>query len=171
MRAPVARRPARCAGFSLLETVIAVALLAAVMMSLAGGISQSIHHDAVAHGSTAAFLLANQQIEAIRNQVQANPNAVSFIDSDGSTVDLAVNAPQLIDGSGNINFALTAPTGYEKQVVLNASGASGQSETYDVRWNVQHVQSGSATLLLLTVGVQPQNALDSNVVNLHALLP
>src|SRR5690348_16996514 len=72
MRASVARPPARCAGFSLLETVIAVALLAAVMMSLAGGISQSIHHDAVAHGSTAAFLLANQQIEAIRNQVQAN---------------------------------------------------------------------------------------------------
>jgi hypothetical protein len=150
---------------------MAVALLAAVMMSLAGGLSQSIHHDAVGRGSNTSFLLASQQIEAIRNQVQANPNASSFTDSDGSTVSLTVNDPQLIDTHGNINFQAAASPGYEKVVTLNSSGAAGEGETYDVRWNVQHVQSGSATLLLLTVGVQPQNALDSNAVNLHALLP
>lgn len=151
---------------------MAVALLAVVMMSLAGGISQSIHLESFSKQSNAAFLLANAQIEAIRTALQTNPAATSFTDADGSTVYLTVNSPQIVDRQDNIDFSLPVPSGYKKLVLLNSSAqTSGQAETYDVRWNVQQVWSGSSSMLLLTVGVRPQAALDSNPVNLHALLP
>src|SRR5579872_378783 len=116
-----------CAGFSLLETVMAVALLAVVMMSLAGGISQSIHLESFSKQSNAAFLLANAQIEAIRTALQTNPTATSFTDADGSTVRLTVTSPQIVDRQDNIDFSLPVPSGYEKLVTLNSSAqTSGQ---------------------------------------------
>lgn len=169
VRVPNSRRCGRCAGFSLLETVIALVLLATVMVSIGAGLSGTIRSTSFSRDTDQARLLASQQMDSLRAQFEASDPAVANLTG---TVGCSRNT------QNEINFAASPVSGYQKTVTLQLGTAGGASTSFDVRWNIQQVSlsgvnppSASDTAYLLTVGVKPSDAFNGNAVNLHALVP
>lgn len=156
-------------GFSLLETIVALALLAVVMVTLAAGLSRSVRMNSFSRSSNASLLLAAQQVERLRAQFEA---------SDPAVTSLTGTTGCALDSQNEIDFKSPAVTGYQALVpLLFGSDAAHQTENFDVRWNLQQLAiSGSNSpstadmVYLITVSVRPADTFNSNVVTLHALV-
>ncbi len=75
-------------GFSLIESIVAVGLLATTLITLAHLISVAVSTDAFARHATMAAILASQKMEAIRDArpLDESPPAIEFLDKDGNVV-------------------------------------------------------------------------------------
>lgn len=167
IRVPHSRRSGRAAGFSLLETVIALVLLATVMISLGAGLSGSIRSASFSRATDQARLLATQQLDRLRAGFEANDPSLMTLTG---TVGCDLNAQNEID------FSAAPVSGYQKSVTLSM-GDSGDSASFDVRWNIQQISisgamppSSSDAAYLITVGVKPHDTFNGNAVSLHALV-
>lgn len=163
-------------GFTLVETILAIAILAIGVMSLATLIPYATRNDYRSRMDTTATFIATRQLE----QMLAQPfTVVSFTSAaDGSTAtppSITVscsNPPPTPPAtcsagaalvSGRINFSQAAgsvPAGY-RRVYTIPPGVAGAPKinggTYDVRWNVAQNANGVRTIIIgaRPVGNQP----------------
>ncbi len=168
VRVPSSRRSVCCAGFSLLETVIALVLLATVMISVGAGLSGSIRSTSFSRTTDQARLLASQQIVKLRAQFEANDPSIAAV---AGTVGCALNSQKEID------FSVTPVSGYQNTVTLPMGDSGSSSASFDVRWNIQQISisgvnppSPTDKAYVITVGVQSRDTFNRNAVNLHALV-
>jgi Tfp pilus assembly protein PilV len=149
-------------GLSLLELMLAFLVLAIGL----GGITQllvtAIATDNRNSKDTTATLLAQKVIEQIASVNPAALNNVTVTDCAGnvwtvSTTDAAGPAgagANLVTSTSSFSYGAidqtqsysTIPAGYSMQYV-DCSSAGGTPITYDVRWNIMTLRSGSTRLI------------------------
>src|SRR3972149_76249 len=110
-------RSKRQTGFTLVETMIAIVILAAGIMSLVTLIPFATENDYRSRMDTTATFLAMQQLEKILAQPFVS---ASFTDDGGVTVNLTAGGRPLV--GGNIDFSGTSPAGYSRTVTITSSG-------------------------------------------------
>ncbi|MHB8734352.1 MAG: type IV pilus modification PilV family protein [Terriglobales bacterium] len=154
---------------SLLEVIIALALLATGVTAIAYTFSSTIRADTFNSSTDVARYLAQKQIEEMlaRYNLMSTPcvsgSCGTFTDSDGQTDALNDNNPQILNSSGELDFSTAQETGYNKTVLWPPS----TGVPYDIRWNV--VTAGG--IHSVTVGVHPLTGNGSGNVSLHSLTP
>src|SRR3990172_4622966 len=139
-------------GFSLAESMVAIAVLSIGVLSLARMIPFATRTDYGARTDSTATFIAMRQME----QMLAQPwDTLSFTDAaDGAGVTSTVNLACTCAGApctGNagapfvgttetINFSAAAVVGYRRTYIINESPAAGTVKVnqgvYDVRWHV-----------------------------------
>jgi prepilin-type N-terminal cleavage/methylation domain-containing protein len=124
-------------GFSLLEMLIAMALLLVGIVSVVQLVPASLQSNQNNRQDTTATVVAQRELDQILNQPIQN---TSFTDDDGRTINLGdpsknnvlVGAP-VIAGTANIDFTQAVVAGYNFTYVdpNNLAGAN-----YEVRWAI-----------------------------------
>jgi len=161
-------------GFSLLEAIVAIAVLSIGVLSLARLVPFATRTDYGARTDSTATFIAMRQLE----QMLAQPwNVTSFTDaaddaSTTATVNMACNcgggpctggnagAP-FVTGAEVINFNAGPVTGYRRLYTINNSAAAGTVKVnqgvYDVRWHItcNEYGVGNAGLWKFTVAAKP----------------
>ena len=159
-------------GFTLVETMIAIVILAVGVMSLATLIPYATRNDYRSRMDTTATFIATRQLEQMLAQPYNIPgNAyISEEDGDGNTASITVScgAPGCDAGAtvigGLICFAFpptvacpAPPAGYRRVYTIPASVVAGAPKinygTYDVRWHVSQNANGVRTIL---IAVRPE---------------
>ena len=145
-------------GFTLVETMIAIVILAVGVMSLATLIPYATRNDYRSRIDTTATFVAMRQLEQMLAQPYKVTSFTSEEDGNGNTVAINVScgAPGCAAGAtvigGLISFAGAAPAGYGRTYAIPASGVAGAPKinegTYDVRWNVSQNANGIRTILI-----------------------
>lgn len=153
-------RTNRAKGFSLVETMIAIGILAVGVMSLATLMPYATQNDYRSRMDTTATFIAARQLEQMLAQPYNIPNNsfTSAADGAGNTANIIVScgAPGCDAGAtlvgGLISFTGTAPAGYGRIYTIPASGIAGAPKvnggTYDVRWHITQNANGVRTILI-----------------------
>ena len=161
----------RNAGFSLIELLVAMTVLA---VGLLGGmivILTAIATNAKSRYDTAAVALAQSTMDRIivlsassdtqsTNVVDCNGNSYSMTTTGGDypgpgapLTDLS----GLATGTKVIDFTAAPVTGYRMLYTVCAAGASGNvgvPQTYDVRWNVINTTTGNSAAQVVLVAAK-----------------
>jgi Tfp pilus assembly protein PilV len=77
-------------GFSLVETVLAIALLTGTLVTLAQLVASSVHATAAAQYRTVATILAQQKMEELRGEATLNDEAGAIEHRDAAGVKVCV---------------------------------------------------------------------------------
>jgi prepilin-type N-terminal cleavage/methylation domain-containing protein len=149
-------------GFSLVELMIAITVLAIGMAGLAVLFSTAIMNNSRSKGDTSGTMLAQTVLEKIAAQPANTAASFTLTDCNPSgatnwTVATAGTASPgsgaAINASNGIDFTQpysAVPANYKMQFVTCGSG--GRQTPYEVRWNVQTM---SANTRLITVAARP----------------
>jgi prepilin-type N-terminal cleavage/methylation domain-containing protein len=141
-------------GFSLIELMIALTVLAIGMAGMALLFTTAAMGNSRAKGDTAGTMLAQTVLEKITAQPANNPNPVTLLDCNpnGATTWSITSAPggAPLDNNGSVDFTQAAVPNYAMQFV--SCGSGGRQVIYDVRWNVRTV---SANTRIITVSARP----------------
>ena len=161
-------------GFSLVEAIVAIAVLSIGVLSLARLVPFATRTDYNARTDSTATFIAMRQLE----QMLAQPwDILSFTDAADdagatATVNMActcgggpctngnAGAP-FVGGTEIINFTAAPVAGYRRIYTINNSAAAGTVKvnqgTYDVRWHITCHQYGvgNAGLWKITVAARP----------------
>jgi prepilin-type N-terminal cleavage/methylation domain-containing protein len=121
-------------GFSLIEMMIASAVLLIGVLSVASLIGYSISADFSSKNNTIATAAAERQMEQLRS----------------SAFNSLVDGGSILNSSGSITFAGSPVAGYSSTVTLADSDQIGKTVSYDVRWNIVTVNG----LKKITVAAQ-----------------
>ena len=166
-------------GFSMVETMIAIVILAVGVMSLATLMPYATQNDYRSRMDTTATFIAARQLEQMLAQPYIVTNFTSAADGAGNTANIIVScgAPGCAAGAtvvgGLISFAGAAPNGYGRIYTIPASGVAGSPKvnggTYDVRWNVSQNASGVRTILIAARPQGNQPGTTSLPANLRAV--
>jgi prepilin-type N-terminal cleavage/methylation domain-containing protein len=125
-------------GFSLLEALVAVSVIAVALMTLTQLVAISIHAGARARRSSIASVLAQEKLEALwSNGESLAPQAATSLD---------VNTPGLCDFLD------------EHGRSLGTGSAPPAGTVYVRRWSITPVSADPAASLLLQVAVAPRVA-------------
>ncbi len=124
-------------GFSLLEMLIAMAVLLVGIVSVVELVPASLQSNQNNRQDTTATVVAQRELDQIVDQPIQN---TSFVDADGRTINLGnpaqnnvlVGAP-VITGTANIDFTQAAVAGYSFTYV-DPNSAAGAN--YEVRWAI-----------------------------------
>ncbi|HEX6908691.1 MAG TPA: prepilin-type N-terminal cleavage/methylation domain-containing protein [Terriglobales bacterium] len=167
---PQTRRcPAPRAGMSMLELMVAMAVLAVGMTAVMALFHTAILTNNRAKVDTSATMLAQTVLEKIAAQPATQNAAISLTDCGATPTTWVIatagaaapgNGATLDGTSGAIDFTQTyadVPASYKMQFA--GCGAGGRQLTFDVRWNVQTV---SANTRLITVAARPLAATAGN---------
>jgi prepilin-type N-terminal cleavage/methylation domain-containing protein len=162
-----ASAPGRAAGMSMLELLIAMAVLAVGMSAVTALFHSAILTNNRAKVDSSATLLAQTVLEKIAAQPATQNAALSLTDCGGTAWVIASagaatpgNGASLDAVSGGIDFTQTyagVPVNYKMQYA--SCGAGGRQTVFDVRWNVQTV---TANTRLITVAARPLAAQGAN---------
>jgi prepilin-type N-terminal cleavage/methylation domain-containing protein len=168
-------------GFSLIELMIAIAVLAIGMSALAGLFTTAVMNNGRSKGDTSATMLAQSVLEKIAAQPASSAAALTLTDCNpsGGTNWTMATAGAASPGAGanldsntaSIDFtqsysAVTA--NYKMRFV--ACGNNGRQAIYDVRWNIQTIVANRTRVI--TVSARPQSAGNAtSVSNLMFALP
>ena len=81
-------KPRCAAGFSLLEAIFAIGLLATTLITFAQLVSVGVWTDALARHATLTSMYAAEKLEQLRSAQTVDPTAelMEFLDSDGNVV-------------------------------------------------------------------------------------
>jgi type IV pilus assembly protein PilV len=156
------RKQRRQAGFTLLELMIAVLILAVGLLAITALFATAIGNNGRSRVDSTATMLAESVIEQI-SAVLANGGPGSVTDCASPTpntwnIDSNVGGATLSGSS--IDFTQTSPpAGYQMDfVVCNGGGEAGTQATYDVRWNIAQVSTAPpSSSYLVTVAARPKN--------------
>lgn len=163
-------KPRGSKGFTLVETILAIALLGIGVMSLVTLIPYATRNDYRSRMDTTATFIATRQLEQMLAQPYSVTSFTSAADGAGNTANITVScgAPGCDAGAavagGLIDFSQAAgsvPAGYRRVYTIPQSGVAGSPKinqgTYDVRWHVDQNANGIRTILLavLPVGNPP----------------
>lgn len=156
-------------GFSLVELMIAITVLAIGMAGLAVLFSTAIMNNSRSKGDTSGTMLAQTVLEKIAAQPANAPATFTLTDCNpsGGTNWTIATAGTASPGSGatintstnGIDFTQAysaVPANYKMQFV--ACGSGGRQTPYEVRWNIQTI---SANTRLITVAARPLAAASS----------
>ncbi|MGA3326657.1 MAG: prepilin-type N-terminal cleavage/methylation domain-containing protein [Terriglobia bacterium] len=147
------------AGFSLIETLVALTVLAFALLGLAMLFPAEERLAKLSGVTSETARLAQKELDQIRENISA-PSG-SFTDLDGNTVEVAcpgtpgTSCGNPLTASGLIDFSQAAPVGFSTQL----TDPSGQQ--YSIRWNISVTNSnGRKTVLAgkavnLTGGLAP----------------
>ena len=162
-------KPRGSKGFTLVETLMAIAILSVGIMSLATLIPIATQNDYRSRMDTTATFVAMRQLEQMLAQPYNIPgNAyISEEDGDGNTESITVScgAPGCDAGAAVvgvlINFAQAAgdvPAGYRRVYTIPASSVAGAPKinggTYDMRWHI--TQSNTTGVRTILIAVKPE---------------
>ena len=146
-------------GFSLIELMIAIAVLAFGMSAVLGLFLIAMMNNGRSKGDSSATMIA----QAVLEKVAAQPSAAATVPvtlrdcnpagpvdwniftASGGTAQLAANQ--------EINFNAAPVAGYSMQ--FTSCGSGGRQMIYDVRWAVQNVSNNAR---VITVGARPAAA-------------
>jgi prepilin-type N-terminal cleavage/methylation domain-containing protein len=145
-------------GMSLIEMMIALAVLAIGMSALLGLIVTAIGNNNKAKVDTGGTLVAQMVVE----QMLAQPTSPTLIIQDCNAQDWTISsvdggspgAGATLTSSGGVDFTqayASVPANYKMQ--FRSCGANGGWTVYDVRWNVQTVTANRSRLV--TVSARP----------------
>ena len=168
-------------GFSLIELMIAIAVLAIGMSALAGLFTTAVMNNGRSKGDTTATMLAQTILEKIAAQPasSAAPFTLTDCNPPGGTNWTIATAGAVSPGAGanldsataNIDFTQSysaVTTNYKMQFV--SCGSNGRQAIYDVRWNIQTIVANRTRVI--TVSARPQTAGNTtSVSNLLFALP
>ena len=169
-RAPRASRFRRQRGMSLIELMMALFVLAVGLAGAMVLVSTAIAGNNRNKLDTTATLLSQMVLEKILTPGNSNlppnpallPHYVTVTDCTGATffIYLDPGGPALNAATGEINFAVPPPAiGYN--MIYTVCKAGGQTAVYDVRWNIQALQTsvgGTIYTKLVTVAARPTGA-------------
>lgn len=153
---------ARSLGMSMLELVVAMAVLAVGMTAVTALFHRAILTNNRAKVDTSATMLAQTVLEKIAAQPANQNAAISITDCAATSTTWTIatagaaspgNGANLDSNSGAIDFAQSyesVPSNYKMQFA--GCGAGGRQVMFDVRWNVQTV---TANTRLITVAARP----------------
>jgi prepilin-type N-terminal cleavage/methylation domain-containing protein len=147
-------------GMSLIEMMIALAVLAIGMSALLGLIVTAIGNNNKAKADTGGTLVAQMVVE----QMLAQPSSTALTIQDCNATNWAISSvPGASPGSGatltsagGVDFTQAfagVPANYKMQ--FRSCGAGGGWTVYDVRWNVQTITTRSR---MVTVSARPIGA-------------
>lgn len=130
-------------GFSLLEMLIAMAVLMVGIVSVVELVPASLQSNQNNRQDTTATVVAQRELDQILNQPIQN---ISFTDDDGRAINLGdptqnnvlVGAP-VIAGTANIDFTQSAVAGYNFTYLDPNNLAAAK---YEVRWAVVTTANG-----------------------------
>jgi prepilin-type N-terminal cleavage/methylation domain-containing protein len=175
-------RPGQAAyGFSLIELMIAIAVLAVGMSALVGLFITAVMNNGRSKGDTTATMLAQTVLEKIAAQPASSAATFTLTDCNpsGGTNWTIATAGAASPGAGanldsntaSIDFTQSysaVSANYKMQFV--SCGNNGRQATYDVRWNIQTIVANRTRVI--TVSARPQSAGNaSSVSNLMFALP
>jgi type II secretory pathway pseudopilin PulG len=143
-REPDLKRCQKERGFSLIELLIASFVLLTGVVAVAVMIGTSINRDLAAKNDTIAMSAAEQQMEILKTTdfVLFTPGG-STLQADG----------RLLFENPTTGSPYSAVQGYSTTVSLANSDQTGNTATYDVRWNVAYADAANS-LLRITVGAR-----------------
>lgn len=151
-----------CRGFSLVELMIAMVVLAVGLLAAAGLICAAMSTNVVPRlGSTSATLAEStmEQILAVPPEATGAAAATTLTDCAGNnfTINTLVGGSPLVTSQNEVtvDFQQPAVPGYSMQYVMCASN---QSITYDVRWTIEAGPTPSTQLITLSARVAPGGA-------------
>lgn len=127
-------------GFTLIELMVACAVLIIGVVSIAPLIATSARTDATIRNDSIAVGVAERELERIK----ALDFASTSLADGGST----------LDSSGKISFSGSGVTNYSTTVSLADSDQIGKTVTFDVRWNITSVTGSSSNLKQITLAAQ-----------------
>jgi len=155
-----ARRDSR--GFSLIELMIAMVVLAVGLLAAAGLICAAMSTNVVPKlGSTSATLAEStmEQILAVPPDATGATAATTLTDCTGNTftINTLVGGSPLVTRQNEVtvDFQQSAVPGYSMQYVICASN---QNITYDVRWTIEAGPTPSTQLITVSARVVPGSA-------------
>lgn len=155
---------ARQSGMSLIELMIAMAVLAIGLLALMTLVATSMASNNRSKLDTTGTLLAEKVLEGIASRPATLNSTFAMQDCNSAgattwTIATAGANPALgarLDGNGNIDFteayAGLAAANYAMRYVT--CGAGGRQSTYDVRWNVLQLSNFTK---LVTVSARQLN--------------
>ncbi|HKW26030.1 MAG TPA: prepilin-type N-terminal cleavage/methylation domain-containing protein [Terriglobales bacterium] len=157
------------AGMSMLELMIAMAVLAVGMTAVTALFHSAILTNNRAKSDTSATMLAQTVLEKIAAQPATQNATISVTDCGGTPTTWTIatagaaapgNGATVDANSGAIDFTqayANVPANYK--MLFAGCGAGGRQTTFDVRWNVLTV---SANTRLITVAARPLAATGGN---------
>ena len=170
-----ARRSA--AGFTLVETLVAIGLLAVGVVGLATLIPYATRNDYRTRIDTTATFVAMQELEQILAQPFSPSNpcgavpAPCFMDAPDPTgssvvVNLADGGKPLL-ANGNMDFTGTAPAGYQRPYTIQpmtGNTVKVNAMPYEIRWYIS-TTNGVRTIVIaaLPVGNVPGIVIPANL--------
>ena len=168
---PTKLRRKRNSGFSLIELLIAMLVL---VIGLLGGmvvIVTAIASNARNRMDTAAVALAQSTMDRIIVLSASDASqSTSVTDCEGTVHTMSTaggDSPgpgatltdlgNLVNGGQAIDFTATPVTGYQMIYALCAQGGTGEignTQRYDVRWNIINTTAGNASAQLVMVAAK-----------------
>ena len=168
-------------GFSLIELMIAIAVLAIGMSALAGLFITAVMNNGRSKVDTTATMLAQAVLEKIAAQPASSATTFTLTDCNpsGGTNWTIATAGAASPGAGanldsntaGIDFtqSYSAVTANYKMRFVSCSN-NGRQAIYDVRWNIQTIVANRTRVI--TVSARPQSAGNTtSVSNLMFALP
>jgi prepilin-type N-terminal cleavage/methylation domain-containing protein len=155
-------RKQRSSGFSLIELMIAMVVLAVGLLAAAGLICAAMSTNVVPKlGSTSATLAEStmETIMAVPPDATGAATLTTLTDCAGNnfTINTVPGGSQLITGPSEVavDFNQSPVPGYSMQYV---NCAAGQTVTYDVRWTIEAGPTPSTQLITVSARVLPGSA-------------
>lgn len=146
----VSRRLAKDKGFSLLELLIAMSVLAVGLLALMSLIMTAVATNSRNRVDTGGTFVAQQFMEAIQNQPGGSEVVITDCTPTSITVATAGGSPGNSVGA-NLTSDYTAIDFTQSATAITAKyhatyttcGTGGKMTTYDVRWNVRTIDANS----------------------------
>lgn len=164
--APGGSPTSRAAGFSLVETLMAVMVFTVGILAIVPLVLLGTRQGELSRYQTAATMVAERQLERI---LQHEPAAgLGFFDPEENWVQVSCVDPSQpscgnpLNATGLINFSASGPAGF------SLSYTDPEGVAYDVRWNIQQTPNSTRKIV---VGVRAEpGALPAPPVHLRTLV-
>jgi prepilin-type N-terminal cleavage/methylation domain-containing protein len=158
-------------GFSLIETVVAAAIMATALVALAQLFAIAINTNRVARAGSFAAVMAHQKMEQLRAliwSVDVNGMALSDMSTDTARPEVEPGCPVVSTGSASGTGLSSSPSGTLEQdtdgwvdyldargCALGGGSAPPSNAVYARRWAVEPLQANPDTTIVLQVFVSP----------------
>jgi len=149
----------RQTGFSLIELMFAISVLAIGMAALVPLFATAVLSNGKSKTDTTATMLAQTVLEKIAAQpAAAAPANITVTDCSGAILQLstAPGAGAPLNGNNEIDFTQATVPNYNMQFVT--CGNNGRQATYDVRWNIQNIAGNGSRSRVIIVAARPAAA-------------
>ena len=135
---PIGTAMTHARGFSLVETVLAIALLTGTLVTLAQLVASGIQTTAVAQYRTMATILAQQKMEELRSEAILNEDAGSIEHRDGTGAKVCSTDSPCDAAVFSLRWSIAPAASTPDAVLIHISAGHahqnhGQAESFAIR--------------------------------------